>query len=151
MHKNSKLSRCRKWSEQKTYEICQFYLNRICLLIKSWACSLTKSDLANKWTFPSTAAQLSYFSPINVPGADPKCLGIVFGSCLIFSNMRSPKHCSTISRSHLKKVLNPWSYSRNGYYEISPRQTENPKRPPPFNLTIYKGQKNVILSRSFVK
>ena len=29
--------------------------------------------------------------------------------------------------------------------------TENPKRPPPFNLTIYKGQKNVILSRTFAK
>ena len=52
----------------------------------------------------------------------------------------------------MKKALSPWSFSQaNDHYEIVPLKTQNPKRPPPFNLTIYKGQKNVILSRSFVK
>lgn len=35
-------------------------------------------------------------------------------------------------------------------YRFIPLQTEKLKDPPPFNLTIYKGQKNVILSRTFV-
>ena len=52
----------------------------------------------------------------------------------------------------MKKALNPWSYSKvSDYYEMAPLMTDNEKRPPPFNLTIYKGQKNVVLSRNFVK
>jgi hypothetical protein len=48
--------------------------------------------------------------------------------------------------------LNPFDETNPaGHYRIVPIQTDNPKRPPPFNLTIYKGQKNVVLSRPFSK
>ena len=56
-----------------------------------------------------------------------------------------------IYRYHLKKAASPWTLHNTDSYNIVPQETENPKRPPPFNLTIYKGQKNAILSRSFVK
>jgi hypothetical protein len=39
----------------------------------------------------------------------------------------------------------------SGNYQLLPLKTENQKRPPPFNLTIYKGQKNVVLGRDFVE
>ena len=58
----------------------------------------------------------------------------------------------TLNRYQLKQALSLWDgLSHDSHYQIIPLMTENPKRPPPFNLTIYKGQKNVILSRTFAK
>lgn len=37
----------------------------------------------------------------------------------------------------------------DGSYNLIPFPTNIQKRPPPFNLTIYKGQKNVVLTRKF--
>jgi hypothetical protein len=51
-----------------------------------------------------------------------------------------------------KKSLNPFvEIDPSERYQIIPLRTNNSKRPPPFNLTIYKGHKNVILSRTFSK
>lgn len=37
------------------------------------------------------------------------------------------------------------------YYPVYPKSTQNLKSKPPFNLTIYKGSKNILASRKFVK